>query len=241
MKKHDRPTQPSVSLLESFTEVAASIRATDDYEQTLRRITGTAVDTIRGCEAASLSLIDAGVPLSHASTSPLATEGDQRQYDEGEGPCLDAAMHERWLYTPDVATDQRWPRSCARMHGELGIGSMFSCRLTLNSAPHRTLGGINLYSTLPDAFPEDDRTLAILLSSIGALVVDASRQQAQLRAAIESRQVIGEAIGILRYQSGLSSDEAFEVLTRASQRMNIKLREVARQIAQKVPTNLRQH
>ena len=157
----------------------------------------------------------------------LATRGDQLQYDEGEGPCLDAAMHERWLYTPDVATDRRWPRSCARMHRELGVGSMFSCRLTLDSAPRQTLGGINLYATTSDAFDHDDRMLAILLSSMAAVVVDASRRQAQLRAALESRQVIGEAIGMpLRYQSNLSSDEAFEVLTRASQRMNVKLREV---------------
>ena len=228
-------TQPTAALVEAFAAIASSLHASEDYEQTLRRITETAVETVDRCEAASLSLVRDGGPVTRAATSPLATRGDQLQYDEGEGPCLDAAMHERWLYTPDVATDQRWPRSCARMHRELGVGSMFSCRLTLDSAPRQTLGGINLYATSPQAFDHDDRMLAILLSSMAAVVVDASRRQAQLRAAIESRQVIGEAIGILRYQSNLSSDEAFEVLTRASQRMNIKLREVARRIVQAAP------
>jgi transcriptional regulator with GAF, ATPase, and Fis domain len=232
--EHRQP-QPTVALVEAFAAIASSIQASEDYEQTLRRITETAVDTVDGCEAASLSLVQGGVPVTRAATSPLATRGDQLQYDEGEGPCLDAAMQERWLYTPDVATDQRWPRSGARMHRELGVGSMFSCRLTLDSAPRHTLGGINLYATSPDAFDQDDRMLAILLSSMGALVVDASLRQAQLRAAIESRQVIGEAVGILRHQSNLSSEEAFAVLTRASQRMNIKLREVARRIVQATP------
>lgn len=62
-------------------------------------------------------------------------------------------------------------------------------------------------------------------------MVDASRQQAHLRAAIESRQVIGEAIGIIRAQNRhVSSDEAFAMLAKASQRMNVKLRDLARRI-----------
>lgn len=225
--------QPSAGLVDTFAQVAASIRSSEDDEATMRHITDTAVAVIEPCVASSLSLVLKEGPTTRAATSELAMQGDQRQYDEGEGPCLDAAMHERWLYTPDVATDGRWPRSCGRMHRELGVGSMFSCRLSLNAAPQQTLGGINLYAMTPDAFSEEDRMLAILLSSMAAVVVDASRQQAQLRAAVESRQVIGEAIGILRYQSNLSSDEAFAVLTRASQRMNVKLREVAREIVQR--------
>lgn len=232
MSDHDGRAQPTPALLESFAELAASMRASEDYESTLRWVTETAVATVAGCEAASLSLVGHGPPVTRASTSPLATAGDQAQYDEGEGPCLDAAMHERWLYTPDVATDRRWPRSCARMHRELGVASMFSSRLSLNAAPLQTLGGINLYATTPDAFSDDDRMLAVLLSSMAAVLVDASRQQSQLREAVRSRQVIGEAIGILRQQSDLSSDEAFAVLTRASQRMNLKLREVARRVTE---------
>jgi GAF domain-containing protein len=234
-RDHNGRAQPTPALVDAFAEIAASIRSSEDDEATMRRITETAVAAIEPCKASSLSLVLKDGPVTRASTSPLASQGDQFQYDEGEGPCLDAAMHERWLYTPDVATDQRWPRSCGRMHRELGVGSMFSCRLSLNAAPQQTLGGINLYAMAPDAFSENDRMLAILLSSMAAVVVDASRQQAQLRAAVESRQMIGEAIGILRYQSNLSSDEAFTVLTRASQRLNIKLREVARQIVHSTP------
>src|SRR5689334_17907369 len=130
-----RSTQPTAALVEAFTRIASSIQASEDYEQTLHRITETAVDTVDGCEAASLSLMQRNTPVTRAATSPLASRGDQLQYDEGEGPCLDAAMHERWIYTPDLAADRRWPRSCRRMHDELGVASMFSCRLTLDAAP----------------------------------------------------------------------------------------------------------
>ena len=110
---------------------------------------------------------------------------------------------------------------------------MISCRLTLDAAPHHTLGGMNLYSTVEDGFTGEDQMLAILLASLGAVVVDASRQQAHLRAAIESRQVIGEAIGIIKSQHRqVGSDEAFAILAKASQRMNIKLRDLARRITE---------
>src|SRR5215203_4784113 len=163
----------------------------------------------------------------------VARDGDQIQYDLGEGPCLDAAMHERWVYVSDVREDPRWPASSIRLAEEVGVGSMVSCRLTLDAAPHQTLGGMNLYSTVEDGFTGEDQMRAILLASLGAVVVDASQQQAHLRAAIESRQVIGEAVGIIRAQSRqISSDEAFAMLVKASQRMNLKLRDLARRITE---------
>jgi hypothetical protein len=141
-------------------------------------------------------------------------------------------MRERWVYIPDMSKDDRWPTSSRRLVEELGVGSMLSCRLALDAAPSKTLGGINMYSRAPDAFSHEDRMLAILLSSLGGVVVDASRQQAHLRQAIQSRQVIGEAIGIMRAQGSLSSQQAFDTLAKASQRMNVKLRDLAAQIAE---------
>ena len=48
-----------------------------------------------------------------------------------------------------------------------------------------------------------------------------------LQDALESRDVIGQAKGILMAREGLDADEAFDVLRRASQRTNRKLRDVA--------------
>ena len=219
--------------MEAFSEIAQRVHSSENYEETMRSITETAVSAIGGCDSASLSLLEKTGPVTHAATSEVARDGDQIQYDEGEGPCLDAAFSQRWVYTPVVKADQRWPRSSTRLADELGVGSMFSCRLTLEAAPNHTLGGLNLYAMSKDAFKEEDQMMSILLSSLGAVVVDASRQQAHLRSAIESRQLIGEAIGILRSQSDLSSEEAFAMLSKASQRMNVKLRDLAHQITAK--------
>jgi ANTAR domain/GAF domain len=228
--------QPSQPLIEAFQEMAAHVHASEDHEDTFRRITATAINTITGCDAASISTIEAGKPVTHGSTGELATRGDLVQYAENEGPCLDAAMRERWIYIPDMAKAGKWPQSSRRLVDELGVGSMLSCRLALDAAPNQTLGGINLYSRARHGFTDGDQMLALLLSSLGAVVVDASRQQSHLRAAIESRQLIGEAIGILRAQSGVSSEEAFQILSKASQRMNVKLRDVAKQISEGAAT-----
>jgi transcriptional regulator with GAF, ATPase, and Fis domain len=226
---------PTRALVDEFAAIAAHVHSSEDYEDSMRRITDAAVHAVEGCEVASLSLLEKSGPVTHAATGPLADEGDQIQYQEKEGPCLDAAMQERWVYTRDLKTTDRWPRSAARLVSELGVASMFSCRLALEAAPNATLGGINMYATKPDAFSEQDQMLAILLSSLGAVVVDASRQQANLRAAIESRQLIGEAIGIMRSQRGMSREDAFAALSKASQRMNVKLRDLAEQIADGQP------
>ena len=228
----DHPTR---ALVEEFSAIAAHVHSSEDYEDSMRRITDAAVHAVDGCEVASISLLEKSGPVTHAATGPLADEGDQIQYREKEGPCLDAAMQERWVYTRDMKAADRWPRTASRLVSELGVASMLSCRMALDEAPNTTLGGINMYATRTDAFSEQDQMLAILLSSLGAVVVDASRQQANLRAAIESRQLIGEAIGIMRSQRGMSREDAFEALSKASQRMNIKLRDLAQHIADGKP------
>lgn len=218
------------ALIQEFAAVARHLHASADFDATLTRITSTAQQSVHGCEAASISLLHDGQASTVGATGGLATAGDQIQYDEREGPCLDAALDQQWVSTPDLAVDPRWPRSAARLSAELGVGSMFSCRLTLDAAPNKTLGGLNLYATSPHAFSVPDQMLAILLSSLGAVVIDAARQQDHLRAAIASRQVIGEAMGILRAQSNITSDQAFQMLSRASQRTNVKIRDLAQQI-----------
>ncbi|MDQ1617885.1 MAG: hypothetical protein QOE19_454 [Actinomycetota bacterium] len=217
------------ALIERFTVAASRMHATEDFEESLKRITDTAVQALRGCEAASISLLERDRPVTRGATAALALAADQIQYEEGEGPCLDAALQERWVYTPDLTHEPRWPRSAGRM-SQLGVGSMFSLRLTLDASPH-TLGGLNLYATTPKAFDEHDQLLGILLASVGAVVVDGARQQEHLRAAIASRQVIGEAVGLLRAEAKLSSQQAFEALSRASQRTNVKLRDLAQRIS----------
>ncbi len=55
---------------------------------------------------------------------------------------------------------------------------------------------------------------------------------AQLRAAVESRTVIGQATGIIMAQRRCGPEEALNVLVKISNDRNIKLREVARALVE---------
>ena len=64
-------------------------------------------------------------------------------------------------------------------------------------------------------------------------MVDASRREAHFHLALQSRTVIAEAVGILRSQINIFRQDAFAMLVHASQRMKMKLREVAREIIER--------
>jgi hypothetical protein len=228
----DHPGRP---IVESFWRLAERAHAAESYDDTYRLMSSTAVEDIAGCDAASVSTLGPSGPVSHGIVGTLAEQADQVLFEEGEGPCLDTGMREGWIYTPDLARDRRWPSASQRLARELAVRSMFSCRLATDGPHGSTLGGIGLYSLSRDAFTEADQLLAVLLCALGTLLVGAARQQANLQAAIATRQVIGEAIGILRSQRPLTSEQAFQLLVAASMRTNVKLRDVARQVAGRGP------
>jgi anti-anti-sigma factor len=59
----------------------------------------------------------------------------------------------------------------------------------------------------------------------------AEREKAQLRRAIRSRDVIGQAKGLLMERRGIGEDEAFAILREASQSLNVKLAVIAESLA----------
>ena len=93
------------------------------------------------------------------------------------------------------------------------------------------MGALNLYSTATDAFDDSDIALASVFAVHASVAMSAARREESLEQKAQSRDLIGRAKGILMARSGVTDDEAFEMLKKASQRMNVKLREIAHQIA----------
>lgn len=219
-------------VIDAFREAVPHLYSSEDLEETLARVTFVAAGTVAGCDVASITLVNGGSLSTHGPTGDVAAAADAIQYETGQGPCLDAAEGDLYVFTPNLEQDDRWPEFSARVAKTLGVGSMFACRLALVAAPGQTIGALNLYSMTTDGFSEEDRMMALLLASVSAVTVDASRRQLHLRQAMESRDVIGQAKGILMARSQIPADEAFETLRRASQRLNVKLRDLAERIAQ---------
>ncbi|HEY0805910.1 MAG TPA: GAF and ANTAR domain-containing protein, partial [Pseudonocardiaceae bacterium] len=137
----------------------------------------------------------------------------------------------------DLAVAPEWPRF-GPAAAALGMRSVLAVALLPDARPPQLTGALNLYSRERDGLTEGDRDIALLLATHGSLALATTQaltaaelHAAQLRAAIDSRDIIGQAKGILMHRRGISADEAFDLLRRTSQSMNVKLADLARTLA----------
>src|SRR3954454_17972125 len=180
----------------------------------------------------SVTLLVKDRPTTVASTGPLATDLDETQYDEGQGPCLHAARTGELTEIPDTRADDRWPDYTRRAveHGNL---SSLSIPLSIEEKDQVT-GALNIYARRPDAFDEASRSVATRFAPYAAVAAgnlyayQSARDMAgNLQAALDSRAVIDQAKGILMERHKLTPDQAFQLLAQASMNANRKLRNVA--------------
>jgi hypothetical protein len=222
----------------AMAEVAASMRAPMDLDQTLRMITQSAADTVPGVVEVSISLTRKdGRIETLAPTGPLAVQGDQLQYDLHEGPCLDAALGEPVVTVGDLATDSRWPAFGPKA-AALGLGGHLAFQFRAD--PHAR-GALNLYSTEPYGIDGDSVHLGSLFAGQVALAMGWAKQDETMSDALATRNVIGQAVGIVMERYTLDADRAFAFLTRLSQTGNVKLRLVAAALVEAANANSQRH
>lgn len=210
--------------IDVFADVARALAASADLEQTLEHISRIAVETVPGAEYAAVSLVRGRRDVQTVgATDPLCQAVDRVQYETGQGPCLDAIWEEPTVSVDDLLDTDRWPALAARA-ATLGIRSMLSFRLFLEDD---TLGALNLYAAQPASFSAHSAHLGEVFAAHAAVAWDHAREAEGLQAAILTREVIGQAQGILMAQRQLTSGAAFRLLRTSSQARNVKLREVA--------------
>jgi transcriptional regulator with GAF, ATPase, and Fis domain len=213
---------------EVFADVARTLIGEPDVQHTLQRIVDMAVETIEGCDHAGISFLKGRKVSTPAASDEVPVLVDAIQYETGEGPCLSAIQDHDVFETGDLAHEKRWPLFAARAQRETGVTSMLSFRLFVAAD---TLGALNLYAKGPDAFDERSRTFGLVFAAHAAMGLSTAIHEEQMDEALASRDLIGQAKGILMAREGVDADAAFDMLKRASQRLNRKLRDVAGEIA----------
>jgi len=212
----------------AMEEMGESLTQQDDPGQSLQRIVVAASDTIPGADHASITTRDAAGALETiAATSDLVRSADELQYTLREGPCYEAVLAKPLCYAPNLRQSERWPTFGPRV-AELGLMSQLAIRLSQDGA---MVTGLNLYSTTRNAFDEDDG-LPQMFASHARVALGYATELHNLQVALNSRETIGKAIGIVMERYDLSSERAFEFLIRTSQDSNTKLRDVALKIVQ---------
>ncbi len=221
---------PDLVVARELAGISRLLGGAEDVDATLSMTCRLAVEHIPGCEHASVSLLSRGIMRTAGATSELASRLDELQYSSGEGPCIDAMRGRDVVRVDDLPTDPRWPTFGPAAAEAFGVRSVLAYRLY---AGDRTMGALNLYSSQPAAFDGGERTadLGFLFASHAGVALAGAQALEGLRAALESRETISVAMGILMARQQVTRAQAFDVLRRASQRENIKLREIAARIA----------
>jgi GAF domain-containing protein len=214
----------------AFDELARTVLGEQSLDGLLERIAELAKGVIPGAAEVSVSLVGKDRPSTVVSTGELATSLDETQYDEGFGPCLDAAMGGSVTSVPDMRIETRWPEF-AKVAVERGALSSLSTPIPLQQYASAAL---NMYGATVGAFDDEAVELAVSFAGYAGVALanmhlyESTRTLAeQLQTAMESRAVIEQAKGVLMGQRHCTADEAFDILVKLSQQSNRKLREVA--------------
>ena len=231
---------------EALSALSQFVVSKTSMGETLLRVSQITTDAMPAADMAGISLLgDDGKPTTGIFTDPEAPEIDAAQYESGRGPCLDSWRLHKIVRLEDLDHAEAYPEfaSAARAHG---IQSTLSLPLM---AGDDAAGALNLYSRTPGGFTDEDERAGTLLASAAAIVLvnasaywQAAQLGEQLTQAMQSRAVIEQAKGILMARSPqLDADEAFDLLRKASQRENVKLREIAQRIVDRRQGEDRRH
>ena len=207
----------------------------DSLGVVLGRIAELCRDSIPTVDEVSVTFVKNDKAQTVAFTGQLAASLDERQYQQGFGPCLDAAVSGQTVVV-DTAADTTYAEF-SRAARRAGVTHGVSVGLPI---PHQVIGALNIYSS---AIQSPDREVLVHAQALvdyvavavaNAALYDQTAQQVDhLGRAMASRAVIEQAKGILMARRRVSAEEAFTMLVRASQHGNLKLRDVAQNIVDK--------
>lgn len=190
-------------------------------------VVDVARETVPGFDEVSISVLRRkGEIETLAGTGELVWELDELQYRLDEGPSVDAIRDGSVVLVERLPNEQRWPRYVPEA-AKTGLRAQLGVQLQTGEG---TIGGLNFYSTTADSIGSETRKIAELFAAHVTDALSRSLYEQQLNDAISSRQVIGQALGIVMERYQIDQDRAFEYLTRASSTSNTKLRTVADEV-----------
>lgn len=208
-----------------FARLAVELHESDGVEETVQAVVEFALQAVN-CSYAGVALATRGRPEVPAVTDPVVGEIYEWQMASREGPLVESMRDHSTLLIRDTLTDGRWPDWAAKVLS-LGVRSVLDVPLATSGG---TVGVLGLYSSVPDAFDDDDEAVAQILARHASVAVASARREASLAQAVDARKLVGQAMGILMERYSVDGDRAFAILKRYSQDTNTKLRDVAQRL-----------
>ncbi|WP_343599292.1 GAF and ANTAR domain-containing protein [Mycobacterium sp.] len=213
-----------------FAALAEIIYQGADPREVYAAICVAATLVVPGCDHASLLVRRDGRYVTVGASDQIAQHIDDLERRVGDGPCIDAIEEEAPQIETDLTTPSQWPRLAARLLAETPVRGAMGFRLRVGE---RKAAALNLFSDTANVFDTESAGRAIVLVSFASVALNAiahGEDATTLRRGLLSNREIGKAVGMLMLLHGVSEDQAFEVLRRYSQDMNIKVADVARSV-----------
>jgi transcriptional regulator with GAF, ATPase, and Fis domain len=149
---------------------------------------------------------------------------DKIQQRHLEGPCLTAAWDETTVHVRDLESDDRFPNYRRDALAETPVRSIMAFQMFIAG---ETLGALNIYAEQPNAFGDESRTLGLIFAAHSSVAWNSARRDAQFQKALSSRDIIGQAKGMIMERYRVDAVQAFELLRKLSQDSNVALIKVA--------------
>ncbi len=192
----------------------------------LTQVAALAVQAIPGADGAGLTLLRVNRADLIVKSERFVRAIDDIQYGIGEGPCISAAATGQTRRSGELNHDSRWTQFGPRASG-LGVHSALSLPLVVSTG---ILGAMNIYAHDPNSFNQHSQNCGETFAVSAALVVQhaqildqTTRLIKQLRAGINGRGIIDQAVGVLRRRTGDTADQALGRLKEISQNQRISL------------------
>jgi GAF domain-containing protein len=226
------PTPFPPELLTTFRALAEVVYSGESYDSVYDALCRSAVEFVDGCDHASLMLRRNGRIQSVGASDEVARKIDKLEISLGEGPCLDAIDESEpdQHFCADLTEGSRWPTLATMILENTPIKGMAGFRIRQDG--HK-VGALNIFSDTPGALSDHSLDQAIMLTAFASVTLaalDRGEEATTLRRGLESNREIGKAMGLLMAMHDISDDQAFQMLSKVSQEMNIKLAQVAAQV-----------
>jgi GAF domain-containing protein len=200
-------------------------RSDTDSETVIAELAEHAAIEIPGAEYAGITITRTGKHIeTPAATHMYPMLLDKIQQRHAEGPCLSAAWEEKTVHVADLQTDERFPLYRQDALAETPIRSIMAFQLFIAG---ETMGALNVYAETPNVFDDESRNIGLVFAAHSSVAWNSARREEQFKKALASRDVIGQAKGMIMERYGVNAVQAFDLLRKLSQDSNVPLIKVA--------------
>lgn len=216
-----------------IAEIVQELYGRDDVDSdtVIAELAEHAALQIPGAQYAGVTITRNG---KHIDT-PAATHKwpillDEIQQRHRQGPCLSAAWDEKTVHVRDLKTDERFPLYARDVLAETPIRSVMSFQMWIAG---ETMGALNVFAETANVFDDTTKAIGLVFAAHSSVAWNAARRDEQFKKALSSRDLIGQAKGMLMERYGVDALQAFDLLRKLSQDSNTPLIQIAADLVEK--------